>query len=54
MTAEKPRLRNLRLLIIVSGLIIVACSLFALGYAFWPLEAVRDQVPLAPTLFAPP
>jgi hypothetical protein len=54
MTAGKSRNRNLRLLMIVLGLILVACSLAALAYAFWPPEAFLERAPLAPTLFAPP
>jgi len=47
-------MRNFRRVVIVLGLVIILCSLVALAYAFWPLEALREQAPLAPTLFAPP
>ncbi len=46
--------RNLRLLLIVLGLMILLCSLAALAYAYWPVEVLREQAPLSPTLFAPP
>ena len=52
--AESTRLRNLRRLVIVIGIVIIACSLAALVYAFWPVEAVQEQAPLIPTVFAPP
>ena len=53
-TANAPRMRNFRWVIIVLGVVIILCSLAALAYAFWPLEMLREQAPLAPTLFAPP
>ena len=52
--AEGARARNLRRLVFVLGLIMVVCSLAALAYAFWPVEALQEQAPLVPTLFAPP
>jgi hypothetical protein len=54
MCADGSRARNLRLLFIVLGVILVACSLAALAYAFWPVEMLQEQAPLVPTLFAPP
>jgi hypothetical protein len=54
MASESFHIRNLRMLVIVLGLIVVLCSVSALAYAFWPLEALREQAPLAPTLFVPP
>lgn len=53
-TANASRPRNFRWLVIVLGIVIILCSLAALAYAFWPLELLREQAPLAPTLFAPP
>jgi hypothetical protein len=47
-------MRNYRRVIIVFGLVVILCSLAALAYAFWPLEALHELTPLAPTLFAPP
>jgi hypothetical protein len=52
--ADGSRARNLRRLIFVLGVIMVVCSLAALAYAFWPVEALQEQAPLVPTLFAPP
>jgi len=46
--------RNLRLAIFVIGLVVVLCSLAALAYAYWPVETLSEQVPIAPTLFSPP
>ena len=46
--------RNLRLLLFVIGVVILLCSLAALAYAYWPVEALLEQVPIAPTLFSPP
>ncbi len=54
MAANALKMRNFRRVIIVLGLLIMLCALAALAYAFWPLEALREQAPLAPTLFAPP
>ncbi len=46
--------RNLRIGLFLFGLLLVSVSLIALAYAFWPLNTVNEQVPLPPTLFAPP
>ncbi len=46
--------RRLRLTLAVLGLVIVCLSLTALLYALWPVDTLRDQFPLVPTLFAPP
>ena len=43
-----------RLTLLILGLTIVCVSLAALVYAAWPLELLREQTPLAPTLFTPP
>lgn len=53
-SADGQRVRNLRRLLIVLGLVVVICSLAALVYAFWPIEALQEQAPLVPTLFSPP
>ena len=45
---------RLRLAILVIGLLILVCSLAALAYAFWPVEALQVKATLAPTLFSPP
>ena len=54
MTADARRSRNFRGLVIVLGVTIILCSLAALAYAFGPVQGLSEQVPLAPTLFAPP
>ncbi|MBN2548261.1 MAG: hypothetical protein JXB15_03820 [Anaerolineales bacterium] len=46
--------RNVRILLMILGLLVACCSLLALGYALWPLAAGELQATLAPTLFAPP
>lgn len=46
--------RNIRIAFFVLGLAIVLCSLAALLFAYGPVQALVDQVPLAPTLFSPP
>ena len=46
--------RRRRLTLAILGLMIVAVSLLILAYVFWPLASVREQIPIAPTLFAPP
>ena len=46
--------RRSRLALAAVGLAIVCLSLVVLVYAFWPLEGLREQFRLAPTLFAPP
>ena len=46
--------RNLRLALFVIGVVVVLCSLAALAYAYWPIEALSEQVTVAPTLFSPP
>ncbi len=46
--------KRLRALLVLVGLLIVLCSLVALAYAFWPVDNLSEQVPLAPTLFSPP
>jgi hypothetical protein len=46
--------RRARLILIFIGLLLVFCSLLALGYAFWPVEELRLQATIAPTVMAPP
>jgi hypothetical protein len=41
-------------LLFVLALIIIAASLAMLLYTFWPVENLTEQIPLAPTLLAPP
>lgn len=48
----KPK--RTQILLLLLGLLILICAVSALAYAYWPLGALEDQVPLAPTLFAPP
>ncbi len=43
-----------RTALLILGLLVILFSLAALAYAFWPVAALREQAPLAPTLFAPP
>jgi len=46
--------RRLRLILAILGLVIACLSLIAVLYALWPVDPLRDQFPLAPTLFVPP
>ena len=46
--------RRLRLLLAVVGLAVICLSCAALAYAFAPAQRATEQVPVAPTLFAPP
>jgi hypothetical protein len=43
-----------RLALALAGLVLVLSSLAVLAYVFWPLQPVKEQFRLAPTLFAPP
>jgi hypothetical protein len=45
---------RLRLLLFTLGIAILLCSLAALAYAFWPLDASQVQATIEPTLFSPP
>ena len=45
---------RLRVTLLIIGLIIVCCSILAIGYVFWPLENGTIQATLAPTLLTPP
>ena len=45
---------RLRLLLALLGLTLCLCALGALVYVLWPLQPMREQFPVAPTLFAPP
>lgn len=46
--------QRLKVGLVVFSLLLLLVSLAALAYAYWPLAVVRDQLPIAPTLFAPP
>jgi hypothetical protein len=46
--------RNLRVALAACGFLLWVCACAALIYVLWPLGPVREQVPIAPTLFAPP
>jgi hypothetical protein len=52
--AKSRMSRRTRWIVFLVGLLILVCSLLAVGYALWPAGAVVDQATLAPTLFAPP
>lgn len=43
-----------RAILAIVGIIIIVIALAALVYAFAPTQSVREQIPIAPTLFAPP
>ena len=51
---EMKKSRNIRIAFFVFGVVILLCSLAALVYAFGPVQALVEQVPLAPTLLTPP
>lgn len=46
-----PRARTI---LAIVGAIIIVVAIAALVYAFTPIQTVREQIPIAPTLFAPP
>ncbi len=46
--------RRLRLTLALLGLVIACFAVTALLYSLWPVDTLRDQLRLAPTLFAPP
>ena len=46
--------RRLRLTLAMVGLVIAILSASALIYAFWPVDTLRDEGHLAPTLFIAP
>jgi hypothetical protein len=46
--------RRTRWIIFLVGLLVLVCSLLAVGYALWPVGGTVEQATLAPTLFAPP
>ncbi len=46
--------RRLRLTLAVIGLIIAILAASALLYALWPVDTLRDQGHLVPSLFIPP
>jgi hypothetical protein len=46
--------RNLRITLLIIGIIVICCSLLALSYVFWPLADSSMQSTLAPTLLTPP
>jgi hypothetical protein len=45
---------RLRLTLAVIGLLLIAASLLALVYAYWPLDTAIQEFSPPPTLFAPP
>ncbi|MBI5291077.1 MAG: hypothetical protein HY872_04265 [Chloroflexi bacterium] len=45
---------RVRVALALLGLALVALSLAALAYWLWPVQTLRQQVPVPPTLFAPP
>jgi hypothetical protein len=49
-----PGSRKIWMILLFVGLVVIACSLAALIYAFQPVQLLTDQVPLAPTLFIAP
>jgi hypothetical protein len=46
--------RSTRIFLIVLGLALVLLALAALVYALQPAPLIRETLPLAPTLLAPP
>ncbi len=46
-----PRARTI---LAIVGAIIIVVAIAALVYAFTPIQTVREQIQVAPTLFAPP
>ena len=45
---------RVRAILAIVGVIIIVIAIAALVYAFAPNQIVREQIPVAPTLFAPP
>jgi len=43
-----------RAIFAIIGVIILCFACAALIYAFTPIQTVREQIPIAPTLFSPP
>jgi hypothetical protein len=46
--------RPARIVLILLALLLVCCSLLIMAYANWPVETMRAQATLAPTLLTPP
>ena len=46
--------RRTRIILALIGLLLVLISLTALSYAWSPVDALREQVPIAPTLLTLP
>ncbi len=46
--------RKTRAIMVLIGLLIVLFAMAALAYALTPVEALREQAPIAPTLFTLP
>lgn len=46
--------RRMRVLLVLIGLALVVISLAALSFAWAPVDILRDQAPVAPTLFVLP
>ncbi len=45
---------RLRLALAILGLIVLLVAIAAIVYVAWPMQTAREQLPVAPTLFAPP
>jgi hypothetical protein len=41
-------------LLFLAAIVVIAVALAVLAYAYWPINNLTEQVPLAPTLFTPP
>ena len=46
--------RKTRAILVLLGLLIIMFAITALAYAFLPGETLREQAPIAPTLFTLP
>ncbi len=53
-TILKTMSRRMRVLLVLIGLALVVISLAALSFAWAPVDILRDQAPVAPTLFVLP
>jgi hypothetical protein len=46
--------KQVRISLIIIGLVIVCFSIIVFGFSLWPVEIVNVHATLEPTLFAPP